>query len=44
MLVSEYKHNVPEGWEVVWEYESKKDIRDKDGVQQPTVEILMTPC
>jgi DNA adenine methylase len=44
MLVSEYKHNVPEGWKVVWEYESKKDIRDKDGVQQPTVEILMTPC
>lgn len=44
ILVSEYKHNVPEGWKVVWEYESKKDIRDKDGVQQPTVEVLMTPC
>lgn len=44
VLVSEYKHSVPEGWEVVWEYKSKKDIRDKDGVQQPTVEILMTPC
>lgn len=44
ILVSEYKHNAPEGWKVVWEYESKKDIRDKDGVQQPTVEVLMTPC
>lgn len=43
VLVSEYKHNVPEGWKVVWEYESKKDIRDKDGVQQRTVEVLMTP-
>jgi len=43
VLVSEYKHNVPEDWKVVWEYESKKDIRDKDGIQQPTVEVLMTP-
>lgn len=44
VLVSEYEHNVPEGWKAVWRYESKKDIRDKEGVQQPTVEILMTPC
>lgn len=44
VIVSEYKHNVPEGWKIVWEYESKKDIRDKSGIQQPTVEILMTPC
>lgn len=43
VVTSEYEHNVPEGWKVVWKYESKKDIRDKDGVQQPTVEILMTP-
>lgn len=44
VLVSEYKHNVPDGWKVVWEYNSKKGIRDKEGVQQPTVEVLMTPC
>jgi len=44
VLVSEYEHNVPEGWKVVWRHESKKDIRDKEGKQQPTVEILMTPC
>lgn len=44
VLVSEYEHNVPEGWKVVWRHESKKVIRDKEGVQQPTVEILMIPC
>lgn len=44
VLVSEYEQNVPDGWKVVWRHESRKSIRDKDGVQQPTVEILMTPC
>ena len=44
VLVSEYLHNLPDGWKVVWQHESKKDIRDKDGVQQPTVEIVMTPA
>lgn len=44
VLVSEYRHNLPEGWEIVWELESKKDIRNKEGVQEKTVEILMTPC
>lgn len=44
VLVSEYKHNVPEDWKIVWRHESKKYIRDKEGVQQSTVEILMTPC
>jgi DNA adenine methylase len=43
ILVSEYEHNVPEGWEVVWRHESKKDIRNKEGVQEKTVEVLMTP-
>ena len=42
VLVSEYLHNLPDGWKVVWQHESKKDIRDRDGVQQPTVEIVMT--
>ena len=40
ILVSEYEHNVPEGARVVWEHKSKKDIRNKDGVQEKTVEIV----
>ena len=43
VLVSEYLHNLPDGWKVVWQHESKKGIRDKDGIQQPTIEIIMTP-
>jgi DNA adenine methylase len=41
VLVSEYEHNVPEGWSVVWRHESKKDIRNKHGVQEKTVEVVM---
>lgn len=43
VYVSEYEHNVPEGWGVVWRHESKKSIRNKDKVQEKTVEVLMTP-
>ena len=43
VYVSEYEHNVPEGWEVIWRYESTKSIRNKDKVQEKTVEVLMTP-
>src|SRR5690606_2499347 len=43
IYVSEYEHNVPDSWSVVWRKDSKKDIRDKNGVQQKTVEILMQP-
>lgn len=43
VLVSEYEHNVPEGWTVVWRHESKKDIRNKEGIQESTVEVLMKP-
>ena len=39
VYVSEYEHNVPEGWVVVWKHESKKSIRNKEG----TVEVLMAP-
>lgn len=42
VLVSEYLQNVPEDAVVVWSHKSKKDIRDKDGVQQPTTEVLFT--
>lgn len=43
VLVSEYSKNVPEGWEIVWQYESKKDIRNSEGVQEATMEVLMKP-
>ena len=43
VLVSEYKDNVPEGWEIVWELSSRKSIRDSEGVQKETVEVLMKP-
>lgn len=43
VYVSEYEHNVPEGWEVIWRHESTKSIRNKDKVQEKTVEVLMTP-
>ena len=40
ILVSEYKHNVPTDAVIVWEHNSKKDIRNKDGVQEATIEVL----
>lgn len=43
VLVSEYKNNLPNGWEIVWEHESKKSIRNKDGIQETTIEIVMRP-
>lgn len=43
VLVSEYAHNVPDGWRIVWEHKSNKEIRNKEGVREATVEILMTP-
>lgn len=43
VLVSEYLQNLPEGWAVEWKHQSKKDIRNKEGVQESTVEILVSP-
>lgn len=43
VLVSEYEHNVPSGWEVVWKHISKQDIRNKNGGKTPTVEVVMKP-
>ena len=42
-LISEYEHNVPEGFKIVWRKESKKGIRNKEGIQDKTVEVLMIP-
>lgn len=41
IYISEYKENVPEGFEIVWQYKSKKDIRDKHGIQSDTIEVLI---
>lgn len=43
VLVSEYKHNVPKGWSVVWEHQSRTDIRNANGGRIDTVEVLMMP-
>jgi len=43
ILVSEYSHNVPDNWEVIWRHKSKKDIRNKAGEQEATLEVIMRP-
>lgn len=43
IVVSEYACNVPLDWQVVFELESKKGIRNKEGIQEKTTEILMVP-
>jgi len=42
-LVSEYERNVDEAVKenIVWRKESKKDIRDGEGIQQLTTEVLI---
>ncbi len=43
VLVSEYQRNVPLDMvnNIVWRKESKKDIRDGEGIQQLTTEVLI---
>ena len=41
IYISEYKKNVPEGFEIVWEMESKKDIRNSKNERVGTIEVLM---
>ena len=41
IYISEYKHNIPEDFEIVWEKKSKKDLRNKNNEQESTIEILM---
>ena len=43
VLVSEYQRNVPLDMVniIVWRKESKKDIRDGEGIQQLTTEVLI---
>jgi len=42
VIVSEYAKNVPEGSTIIWAHKSKKDIRNKQGVQEPTEEVIFT--
>ena len=41
IYVSEYKENVPEDFEIVWETKSRKDIRDKENKLCKTIEVLI---
>ena len=41
IYVSEYKENIPNDFKIVWEYTSKKDTRDKNGIQKKTTEVLI---
>lgn len=41
IYISEYKKNVPNDFEIVWEMESKKDIRNAKNEKVGTVEVLM---
>ena len=41
IYVSEYKQNIPDDFKIVWEKNSKKDIRNKNNIREETVEVLI---
>lgn len=41
IYISEYKQNIPDDFEIVWEKQSKKDIRNRDNKRIDTVEVLI---
>ena len=41
IYISEYKENVPDDFSIVWEYSSKKDIRNSKNERVDTVEVLI---
>ena len=41
IYVSEYKQNIPDDFKIVWEQNSKKDIRNKNNIREETVEVLI---
>lgn len=43
ILISEFEHNVPDDFEIVWRKENRKSIANKLGEFESTMEILMTP-
>ena len=43
IYISEYKESVPDGFEIVWEKESKTDLGNIDNQKIKTTEVLITP-
>jgi DNA adenine methylase len=43
ILMSEYIHNLPNNWTIVWQKISNKTIRNKEGFRESTIEILCSP-
>lgn len=41
IYISEYKKNVPNDFEIVWEMKSKQDIRNSKNERAETIEVLM---
>lgn len=41
IYISEYKENVPNDFEIVWEKKSKKAIRNKKNEREETIEVLI---
>ena len=41
IYISEYKENVPDDFSIVWECNSKKDIRNGENKREDTVEVLI---
>ena len=41
IYISEYKKNVPDDFEIVWELESKQDIRNSKNKRAETIEVVM---
>lgn len=41
IYISEYKKNIPKDFEIVWEIESKQDIRNSKNERAETVEVLI---
>lgn len=41
IYISEYKENIPNDFEIVWETESKQDIRNLKNERIRTIEVLI---
>lgn len=41
IYISEYKENIPNDFEIVWEKTSRKDIRNRNNEQEKTIEVLI---
>lgn len=43
IYISEYKENVPDGFDIIWEKKSRTEVRNKDNQRARTTEVLITP-